>query len=150
MTHSEVVGYAVLLIVSGVCLTALAASGFGGKSPGNLAVNGLFAGLFLIYGLYLLLIFDGGTVFVSYYAFVVPILLIVNAFRTRSANKAANDARNEPGYPNPHAAYMQQAASNPYLQQNAAPNPYLNQNPAQRAAPNPYPSQDPGNPATSG
>ena len=52
-------------------------------------VNLIFGAGFLLYGLYLLLLFQGGSYFMFYYAFVVPILLVVQFFRDRSAARAA-------------------------------------------------------------
>ena len=44
---------------------------------------------FVIYGLYLLLFFSAGHVFIFFYAFVLPIVMAVRFFRERSAYRAA-------------------------------------------------------------
>src|SRR5262245_12953881 len=99
MTNTEFNLYSVLLAISGILLIVTAATGFGGRSPAARGVNGVFGLAFIGYAIYLQFIFNGGTVFVSYYVFVVPVLLIVQAFRNRAATKQADARRNQPGYP---------------------------------------------------
>ena len=79
--------YSALLAISGILLAVTAATGFGGRSVGARVLNAIFAVAFLAYAVYLQFIFTSGTVFISYYVFVVPILLIVQAFRNRTAAK---------------------------------------------------------------
>ena len=76
-------------------------------------VNFIFGAGFLIYGLYLLFVFNGGTYFMFYYAFVAPIFLIVQFFRDRAAFRdrqmAAGPAGNFPAagsYPQDGAPWM--------------------------------------------
>jgi hypothetical protein len=109
--------YSALLAISGILLAVTAATGFGGRSVGARIVNGIFAVAFLAYAVYLQFIFTSGTVLISYYVFVVPILLIVQAFRNRTAAKqqqaaaAQASATGTPyagpgtGYPNPQSGY---------------------------------------------
>jgi hypothetical protein len=110
--------YSALLAISGILLAVTAATGFGGRSVGARILNGIFAVAFLAYAVYLQFIFTSGTVFISYYVFVVPILLIVQAFRNRTAAKqqqaaaAQANATATPyaspatGYPNPQPGYL--------------------------------------------
>jgi hypothetical protein len=80
--------YVVFLIISGILLAVLAGVGLG-QSRGARVVNGLFAAGFLAYGLYLLLVFDGGEVHIFFYAFIVPILALVRMIQARNARKSA-------------------------------------------------------------
>jgi hypothetical protein len=73
--------YVVFLAVSGVAMIAIAIIR-GGQSTGARAFNGLLGIAFLGYALYLALIFRGGHYFLFFYAFVLPVLLIVRFFRT--------------------------------------------------------------------
>ena len=88
MSDSTFYGYIALLFVSGVLLTVFAAGGFG-LSKGSRIVDGLFAAAFLIYSAYLLLFFDGGRVVISFYAFVVPVIAVVQLFKVRKARSEA-------------------------------------------------------------
>jgi hypothetical protein len=78
--------YVLFLILSGIAMLVMAfiRTGYAKRRQ---AVNFIFGAAFLIYGLYLLLVFNGGTYFMFYYAFVVPVLMIVSFFRDRSAAK---------------------------------------------------------------
>jgi len=74
--------------------------------------NALFGAAFTIYGLYLLLFFRGGHYFIFFYAFIVPILMIRQFFRDRSAFRAgggqATAFRGQPqGYGAPPPGYGQ-------------------------------------------
>ena len=50
---------------------------------------------FVLYGLYLLLFFSSGHVFIFFYAFILPILMAVRFFRERTAYRSYNAARPE-------------------------------------------------------
>ncbi len=80
--------YVLFLIFSGIAMLAM---GFirSAYARRRRVVNLIFGAGFLLYGLYLLLLFQGGSYFMFLYAFVVPILLIVQFFRDRAAAKAA-------------------------------------------------------------
>ncbi len=82
ITEGQLNGYAALLVVSGLIMVVLGATGFGQTSVGARVLNALVGLAFLGYGTYLLLIFDGGDVWIFYYIFIVPILLIVQAVRS--------------------------------------------------------------------
>jgi hypothetical protein len=92
MSNTEFNMYSLLLAISGILLIVTAATGFGGRSPGARAVNGIIGLAFVGYAIYLQFIFTSGTVFESYYVFVVPVLLIVQAFRNRAASKQSEAA----------------------------------------------------------
>lgn len=80
--------YVLFLIFSGIAMLAM---GFtrSAYARRRRVVNLIFGAGFLLYGLYLLLLFQGGSYFMFLYAFVVPILLIVQFFRDRAAARAA-------------------------------------------------------------
>ena len=88
MSDGTFLGYIALLFVSGVLLAVLGIGGFG-QSRLARVVDGVFAAAFLIYGAYLLLFFDGGSVFISYYAFIVPILAVVQVVKARKNRSEA-------------------------------------------------------------
>ena len=81
-------GYIAALAVSGILLLILAAVPFLKQSVGMRVVDALIGLAFLGYAFYLFFIFDGGEFRMFYYAFVVPIILIIQAVRqsrTRTA-----------------------------------------------------------------
>jgi hypothetical protein len=83
--------YIFFLIASGVMLLAMGSF----RAPfakRRRVVNNIFGAAFVIYGLYLLLFFQGGHVFFFFYAFVLPIVLGFRFFRDRMAWRAANSA----------------------------------------------------------
>ena len=132
--------YSALLAISGILLAVTAATGFGGRSVGARIVNGIFAVAFLAYAIYLQFIFTSGTVFISYYVFVVPILLIVQAFRNRTAVKqqqAAAARANAASYPNAQPGYppAQPGYPNPQPVRPSAPSGSATQPPAQTSGP---------------
>jgi len=67
---------------------------------------------FTVYGLYLLLFFQGGHYILFFYAFVLPILMTVRFFRARSAYQAAQSMTpgGPAGYGQPPAGYGQPPA----------------------------------------
>ena len=75
--------YALFLLFSGAALILL--TFLRGRHPYYRILNGIVGAAFLVYGIYLLVFFHGGTVTVFWYVFIVPILLIVRYFRGRSA-----------------------------------------------------------------
>src|SRR5687767_10389854 len=75
--------YVAALCVSGVILLIIAAVGLG-QSAGMRALDAVIGLAFLGYGGYLALIFDGDEYVIFFYAFIVPVLLIVQIFRNRS------------------------------------------------------------------
>lgn len=91
MSDGTFFAYIALLVFSGVLLAVLGLGGFG-QSKGARIIDGVFAAAFVIYAGYLLFVFDGGRVIISYYAFIVPILAIVQVFKARKANRQAAEA----------------------------------------------------------
>jgi len=67
-----------------------AIGGFGGTSVGMRLLNGLFALGFLGYAVYLFFFFEGGEFRMFWYAFVLPLILIIQAIRNRKANATAS------------------------------------------------------------
>ena len=80
--------YVFFLIASGVLMLVMGIL----RAPyarRSRVVNLIIGGGFAIYGLYLLLFFQGGHYILFFYAFVLPILMTVRFFRARSAYQAA-------------------------------------------------------------
>ena len=70
------------LVLSGVILLALAAVGFGLKSTAQRVLNGVIGLAMLGYAGYVLFMTDeGDTIYVFWYVFIVPILLIINVIK---------------------------------------------------------------------
>jgi fatty acid desaturase len=84
--------YLVALTVSGLLLVILAIGGFFKETRGSRLFSGLIGAAFLGYAFYLFFIFTGGTVWMSYYVFIVPVLVIMNIVRSRK-EKTLQDAR---------------------------------------------------------
>lgn len=81
--------YIVALAVAGIVLVALAAANFGGQSAVMRVINAVIGLGFLGYAVYLFFIFDGGSFALFYYPFILPVLLIIQAFRNRKSRAAA-------------------------------------------------------------
>jgi hypothetical protein len=81
ISDGQLTGYTALLAVAGVLMLVLAATGFGRQTSGQRLLNGLFGLGFVGYAFYLFFIFDGGTVIILWYVFILPVLLIVQAVR---------------------------------------------------------------------
>jgi hypothetical protein len=101
--------YVIFLIVSGIAMLVTAFVRVG-RHMRRRIWSGILGAVFTIYGLYLLLFFHSGHYFIFYYAFILPILLIVQFFRDRSAYKGGQGSQGPqapyPGYGPP--AYGQQ------------------------------------------
>ena len=102
--------YVLFLILSGVAMLIMAFTR-ADYAKRRQVVNFIFGAGFLIYGLYLLLVFRGGTYYMFYYVFVLPILAAYQFFRARSAAKAAQTAATVPAYP--PVGNFSQAGSSP-------------------------------------
>jgi hypothetical protein len=103
--------YWIALIASGIIMLAIAGTGFGGLAPGGRAINGVFGLAFLGYGLYLGLFFDGGTYWMFFKAFIVPVLLVVNAIRNAVRRRQPTPPpppamQGYPAQPHPSQAYL--------------------------------------------
>ena len=95
--------YVFFLILSGIAMLVLAGIKTGRRSSRRI-LSGILGAAFTIYGLYLLLFFQGGHYFIFFYAFILPILMIVGFFRDRAAYKARGGAQAPaPGYGQPPA-----------------------------------------------
>ncbi len=81
--------YVILLGVSGLIMLAFAATGLGAPSVGLRLLNGLFGLGFAGYAIYLAFIFEGGEYRMFWYAFILPVLAIVQAVRARTSRGAA-------------------------------------------------------------
>jgi hypothetical protein len=94
--------YAVFLILSGISMLvmALVRASYAKRRQ---VLNFILGAGFTIYGLYLLLVFNGGHYVMFYYAFVLPILMIYGFFRDRAAaaryRKMATGPKAGAGYP---------------------------------------------------
>ncbi|GAA2640798.1 hypothetical protein GCM10010399_88060 [Dactylosporangium fulvum] len=88
MSDGMFLGYIAALGISGLLLLALAVQPFLKTSIGLRVLNGLFGVGFLGYAFYLFFIFDGGSVQIFFYAFVAPILLLVQTIRQAKAQNA--------------------------------------------------------------
>jgi hypothetical protein len=91
VSDSTFFAYIALLLISGILLAVLAFAGFGQAKSARI-YDGIFAAGFIGYALYLLLVFDGGTFIIFYYAFIVPIVAVVRAVKARTARRAAEAA----------------------------------------------------------
>ena len=76
--------YVVALLGSGIILLLMAAIGFG-ASAGARVLNAIVGLAMLGYGVYLGFIFTGVEYWMAYYVFIVPVLLIINVFRSRKS-----------------------------------------------------------------
>ena len=88
--------YIFFLIASGVAMLVMG----GLRLPyarRSRVLNFILGAAFVIYGLYLLLFFTGGHVFIFFYAFILPILMVVRFFRERTAYRSRGAT--EPSYP---------------------------------------------------
>ncbi|WP_256642479.1 hypothetical protein [Streptomyces murinus] len=104
--------YVVLLFISGAAMLILGVVNAGGLSKGWRAFN-VIAGLgFMGYGIYLGFIFQGGTYIVFFKAFILPVMVIVNFFRSLSRRKAT-PAPQPMAAPQPMGAPVPQPAPAP-------------------------------------
>jgi hypothetical protein len=83
--------YVLFLILSGIAMLIIAGVRTG-QTRARRLWNGIFGAGFLGYGLYLLLFFHGGHYFIFFYAFILPILMIVQFFRDRGLVRARQQA----------------------------------------------------------
>lgn len=110
--------YCVLLVVSGALMTAL--SVLPGQSRGGRIANLVFGIGFCCYGFYLIFLFSGGTYFIFFKAFILPVILIANTFKSIAAKrnaKAAGQQNNQMPYAQQNYQMPQgQYAQPPYAQ----------------------------------
>jgi predicted membrane channel-forming protein YqfA (hemolysin III family) len=79
--------YTILLMLSGVLLIVLGAA-VGEQSTGSRVLSIVVGLAFFGYGFYLEFLFRGGEYRIFFYAFVVPIVLVVRTIQARRAMKA--------------------------------------------------------------
>ncbi|MFE9472927.1 hypothetical protein ACFYOR_18015 [Streptomyces griseofuscus] len=127
--------YVVLLFISGAAMLILGVINASGLSKGWRAFN-VIAGLgFMGYGIYLGFIFQGGTYIVFFKAFILPVMVIVNFFRSLSRRKAT-PAPQPMAAPAPYPMAGQQPMAAP------APYPMAGQQPMGAPAPQPAPAPE--------
>lgn len=81
--------YVVLLLISGVVMFGLGCTSSARQSTGWRVFN-VLAGLgFVGYGIYLGFIFEGGSYIIFFKAFILPVVVIVNFFRSLAARRQA-------------------------------------------------------------
>jgi hypothetical protein len=100
--------YVFILIASGVLMLVMGIL----RAPyarRSRVLNFIMGAGFAIYGLYLLLFFQGGHYILFFYAFVLPVVMTVRFFRARSAYQAAQSMTpgGPGGYGQPPAGYGQ-------------------------------------------
>jgi hypothetical protein len=108
--------YVLFLIVSGITMLVMAGVK-SGQTARRRVWYAVFGAGFTLYGLYLLLFFRGGHILVFFYAFLLPVLLIVRFFRDRSAFRAKQQAATLPGPPPGYAqspGYAQPPGGQPH------------------------------------
>jgi hypothetical protein len=115
--------YALLLILSGFLLV-IVGSALPRQTLASRILNVLVGLAFLGYGCYLEFIFTGGTYRVFFYAFLVPILLVVRTFKARKearlAREQAATAAPVAAGAAPQGAPMPQAVPMPQAQPDSA------------------------------
>ena len=88
--------YIFFLIASGVAMLGMGSLRLP-YARRSRVVNFVMGAAFVIYGLYLLLFFSSGHVFIFFYAFILPIMMAVRFFRERTAYRSRRVT--EPEYP---------------------------------------------------
>lgn len=106
--------YALLLTLSGIAMLvmALVRADYAKRRQ---VVNFVLGAGFTIYGLYLLLAFQGGHYVLFYYVFALPIVMIIQFFRARAAAKSQQASPGQPFNYAPGQAYNP-APGQPYNQ----------------------------------
>ncbi|SBT47369.1 hypothetical protein [Micromonospora narathiwatensis] len=100
--------YTLLLMLSGIAMVVV---GLAIKQQSTLArIASVVAGIaFFCYGFYLFFLFDGGEYRIFFYAFVLPILLIVQAVKARKQAQEEAAAQQVAGPPPGQFGYGQPA-----------------------------------------
>jgi hypothetical protein len=88
--------YILFLIASGVAMLVMGSLRLP-YARRSRVLNFVLGAAFVIYGLYLLLFFSSGHYFIFFYAFILPVLMIVRFFRERTAYQSRR--MQEPTYP---------------------------------------------------
>ncbi len=79
--------YVLLLIGSGILMLVLAATVEGSK--GIRFANLAFGAGFVVYGGYLAFVFSGGTYFIFFKAFILPVVMLVKTIQAAAQKKSA-------------------------------------------------------------
>jgi cation transport ATPase len=88
--------YAVALLVAGVVLFVLAGLSAARRAKTSAVVTCAVVGAAAFgYGFYLIFMFQGGTYFVSYYVFVLPILLVVRVLQAQKSGARTRGQRSQ-------------------------------------------------------
>jgi hypothetical protein len=88
ISDGTILAYIGALAVSGFALLLVSALPIG--TPSNTRViNVLLAAAMLGYAVYLLFLEQGGTVFIFWYVFVLPVVLVFRTFKSAKANREA-------------------------------------------------------------
>jgi len=95
--------YVLFLIFSGIAMLVMARIK-NGQPTTQRVLNAIFGAGFTIYGLYLLLIFRGGHYLLFFYAFILPVIMIIRFLRDGSAFRARRQAAAIPAPPAGYAA----------------------------------------------
>lgn len=92
--------YDLLLLLGGIAMVVV---GLAIKEQSTLSrVANIVVGIaFFCYGFYLMFLFEGGTYRIFIYAFILPILLIVQAFKARKSAREEAQAQQFAGVPQP-------------------------------------------------
>ncbi len=134
--------YVVLLAISGIALLVIGAVNVGGLKLGWRAFNVLVGLGFAGYAYYLAFVFEGGTYAIFFKAFILPVLLIINAVKAAVTRSQAPAAPAAPPF-QPNAQYPPQGGQYPQ------PSPYQAAAPAapyQAAPAAPYQATAPAAP----
>ena len=79
------------LVLSGVILLVLAATGFGLKSTGVRVLNAVIGLAMIGYAGYILFLTEpGDTIIILWYVFIIPILLIINVVKAAFAKSSTS------------------------------------------------------------
>ncbi len=101
--------YVILLMFSGLVMLGMSLFNSSGLSKGWRVLNVLFGLGFFGYGVYLGFLFHGGSYFIFFKAFLLPVFMVINFFRSlsmRQRTRAAQTAQSAM-YGQPPAGYPQ-------------------------------------------
>lgn len=83
--------YTLLLMLGGIAMIVIGLA-IKEQGTGSRILNVVIGLAFFCYGFYLMFLFEGGSYRIFFYAFILPILLIVRAVKARKEAKEANQA----------------------------------------------------------
>ncbi|WP_435591670.1 hypothetical protein [Nocardia sp. bgisy118] len=84
--------YVGLLAVSGVVMIAMALME-NGQSKASRIINAILGPIYLGYAIYLAFIFESGSYWVFFQAFILPVLLVVDFFRNRTPRQKLTETQ---------------------------------------------------------